>query len=422
MARHRRRWRGDQRGRRLDQGPGVNETSSGDAPKKILFLTGTRADFGKLKPLITKVKESQRFEYQIFATGMHMLARYGSTVNEIRKAGFDRLFSFINQNHAIGSQMDLVLANTVQGLSLYLREFPADLIVIHGDRVEALAGAIVGALNNVLVAHVEGGELSGTIDELIRHAVTKLSHLHFVSHEEAKRRLIQMGEAPESVYVIGSPDIDIMLSGELPPLSKVLDKYNVGFADYGIAMYHPVTTEQEALPAHADAFVRGLLASTSNFVVIYPNNDAGSDVILKRILDLDRHPRFRLIPSMRFEYFLTLLKHARAIVGNSSAGICEAPVYGVPTVNVGTRQSNRFLYPSIIDVADDAAAITRALANLPQAVPPSLHFGKGNSAALFATHLATRELWGTPRQKLFRELSLRLSSRPSTIAPAPLPV
>jgi UDP-N-acetylglucosamine 2-epimerase (hydrolysing) len=400
----------------------VNDPALGDPPKKILFLTGTRADFGKLKPLIRKVEGAKHFEYQIFATGMHMLSRYGSTVNEIRKAGFDRIFSFINQDHAIGSQMDLVLANTVQGLSLYLREFPADLIVIHGDRVEALAGAIVGALNNVLVAHVEGGELSGTIDELIRHAVTKLSHLHFVSHDEAKRRLMQMGEAPESIYVIGSPDIDIMLSGDLPSLPEVMGKYNIGFAEYGIAMYHPVTTEQDALPAHADAFAEGLLAANQNFVVIYPNNDAGSDVILRRLLQLNGHPRFRLIPSMRFEYFLTLLKNARAIAGNSSAGICEAPVYGVPTVNVGTRQLNRFLYPSILNVADDAAAITAALCNSPEAVPPTLHFGKGNSAALFVSHLATRELWSTPRQKLFRELSLRLSGRPSTTAPAPLSV
>jgi UDP-N-acetylglucosamine 2-epimerase (hydrolysing) len=224
------------------------------------------------------------------------------------------------------------------------------------------------------------------------------------------------------VYVIGSPDIDIMLSGDLPPLSEVLDKYGIGFSDYGIAMYHPVTTEQEKLPHHADAFAEGLLASAGNFVVVYPNNDAGSDVILKRVMQLSNDPRFRLIPSMRFEYFLTLLKHARAIVGNSSAGICEAPVYGVPTVNVGTRQNNRFLYPSIINVPEDAGAIARALANLPEAVPPTLHFGKGNSAALFVSHLATRELWMTPRQKLFRELSLRLSARPSMAAGAPLPV
>jgi UDP-N-acetylglucosamine 2-epimerase (hydrolysing) len=252
--------------------------------------------------------------------------------------------------------------------------------------------------------------------------VTKLSHLHFVSNDEAKRRLVQMGEAPESVYVIGSPDIDVMLSGDLPALSEVLDKYSIGFSDYGIAMYHPVTTEQEALPAHADAFVEGVVASAGNFVVIYPNNDAGSDVILKRVMQLAKNPRFRLIPSMRFEYFLALLKNARVMVGNSSAGICEAPVYGVPTVNVGTRQHNRFLYPSIVNVADDAVAIARALANLPEAVPPSLHFGKGNSAALFLSHVATRELWMTPRQKLFRELSLRLSARPSMAAGAPLPV
>jgi UDP-N-acetylglucosamine 2-epimerase (hydrolysing) len=136
----------------------------------------------------------------------------------------------------------------------------------------------------VLVAHVEGGELSGTIDELIRHAVTKLSHLHFASHDEAKRRLMQMGEAPESIYVIGSPDIDIMLSGELPALSEVKDKYSIGFGDYGIAMYHPVTTEQDRLPGNANAFAEGLLASEFDFVVIYPNNDAGSDVVLKRLM------------------------------------------------------------------------------------------------------------------------------------------
>jgi UDP-N-acetylglucosamine 2-epimerase (hydrolysing) len=135
-------------------------------------------------------------------------------------------------------------------------------------------------------------------------------------------------------------------------------------------------------------------------------------------MELGGNRRFRLIPSMRFEYFLTLLKNARVLVGNSSAGICEAPVYGVPTVNVGSRQLNRFLYPSIVNVPDDGAAIARALGNLPRAVPPSLHFGKGNSAELFISHLATSGLWSTPRQKLFRELSLRLSGRPSA-APSP---
>ncbi len=175
---------------------------------------------------------------------MHMLARYGSTVNEITKAGFTRLYPHINQDGAVTSQMDLVLATTIQGLGHYIREFPPDLIVVHGDRLEALAGAAVGAFTNTLVAHVEGGERSGTVDELVRHAVTKLSHLHFVANDdEARLRLIQMGETSSSIFVIGSPDIDIMLSDALPGIDEVKEKYGIPFDEYAILIYHPVTTE-----------------------------------------------------------------------------------------------------------------------------------------------------------------------------------
>src|SRR5579872_4676826 len=178
--------------------------------KNILFVTGTRADFGKLKALIGRVAaEKEQFDYRIFATGMHMLSRYGSTVEEVA-ANFQNIYPYLNQDPFGGSGMDLALANTIQGLGHYVREFPTDLIVVHGDRIEALAGAIVGALQNTLVAHVEGGEVSGTVDELLRHAISKLSHLHFVANEEASDRLVQMGEQPGAVFAIGSPDIDVM--------------------------------------------------------------------------------------------------------------------------------------------------------------------------------------------------------------------
>src|SRR5664280_207607 len=160
--------------------------------RSILFVTGTRADFGKLKPLISEVAKSEAFQYRIFVTGMHMLSRYGSTVKEVFDCGFKNIFGYINQDGSGSTGMDLALANTIQGLGHYVREFPPDLLVVHGDRIEALAGAIVGALHNVLVAHIEGGEVSGTVDELLRHAISKLSHLHFVANEEARNRLIQM--------------------------------------------------------------------------------------------------------------------------------------------------------------------------------------------------------------------------------------
>lgn len=372
--------------------------------KRILFITGTRADFGKIKPLIEEVEKSAEFEAYLFVTGMHTLSRYGSTINEIRKAGFKEIFSYINQDASVNSQMDLVLGNTIQGLGHYIREFPPDLIVVHGDRIEALAGSIVGSLASILVAHIEGGELSGTVDELIRHAVTKLSHLHFVSNDEAQRRLIQMGEVKEAIFVIGSPDIDVMLSDKLPSLSKVKRRYDIGFPEYGIFLYHPVTTELHLLRDHARTVVEAIEASDMNFVAIYPNNDSGGEIILEAFERFKGNPRFRVIPSMRFEYFLTLLKNAEVIVGNSSAGIREAPVYGVPTVNIGTRQLNRFNYDSILNVPDDNEAILHSLNNLPKTVVPSLHFGRGNSAGLFMTRLRDPKLWDTPRQKHFQDM------------------
>ncbi|NWF72071.1 MAG: UDP-N-acetylglucosamine 2-epimerase (hydrolyzing) [Nitrospirae bacterium] len=376
-----------------------------ESPKKILFLTGTRADFGKLKPLIQEVERADEFEANIFATGMHMLSRYGKTVREIHKAGFKHVYAYINQDGAVNSQMDFVLANTVQGLGHYVRESLPDMIVVHGDRIEALAGAIVGALTNIRVAHVEGGEVSGTVDELIRHAVSKLSHLHFVANEEAKRRLVQMGESEDAILVIGSPDIDVMLSDQLPALPDVLARYEIPFLDeYVICIFHPVTTELTTLKQHAQALVAALEESNLNVVVIYPNNDNGSDIILESYASFRSHPRFRFIPSMRFEYFLSLLKHAKAIFGNSSAGIREAPVFGVPTVNIGTRQLNRFDYPSIVNVSPEKGAILKALQNLPTGVRPSLYFGKGDSAKQFIAHLRNPVFWNVSPQKQFKDL------------------
>ena len=372
---------------------------------KIMFLTATRADFGKLKSLMRSVSGSDSFECLIFATGMHMLARYGSTIQEIYKSGFQKVHPYINQDGSVNSQMDLVLANTVQGLGLHIRESQPDLLVVHGDRVEALAGAIVGALNNVRVAHIEGGEVSGTVDELLRHAVTKLSHVHFVANEEAAQRLRQMGEDWRSIFVIGSPDTDIMFSANLPDLEEVKRRYEVPFDQYGIVLYHPVTTERAQVKNNARELVDALLASDHNFVVIHPNNDHGAEAILEEFERLQGLPRFRFIPSMRFEYFLVLMKHAVAMVGNSSAGIREAPAYAVPTVNIGTRQNRRFQCSSIVDVSEDRDAIGHALANLPKNLDPVHHFGRGNCAGAFMQVLSGDDIWSLPTQKQFNDAS-----------------
>jgi UDP-N-acetyl-D-glucosamine 2-epimerase, UDP-hydrolysing len=374
--------------------------------KSVLFLTGTRADFGKLKPLMRAVEASADFECRIFVTGMHLLAKYGNTYRQIEREGFVNVFTAMNQLG--GEAMDLVLANTVQALGRHVADNPPDMIVVHGDRLEALAGAIVGAFRNILVAHIEGGERSGTIDEMIRHSVTKLAHMHFVANEEASHRLIQMGEQPEAVFVIGSPDIDIMLSPDLPDLDAVRERYDIAFPQYAVALYHPVTTEPELQAARANGFVQALLDSGYNYVVIAPNNDAGSEHIHKAYERLAGNPCFRMFPSMRFEYFLRLMQNARFIIGNSSAGVREAPIYGVRTINVGSRQRGRFVHDSILNVPDSHAAVLKATRDCWELgeCAPCFHFGRGNSVELFMAHLRRPELWNRSRQKHFLDICM----------------
>ena len=168
--------------------------------KKILFITGTRADYGKIKMLMKKVDKNNKFKLYIFATGMHTLSKYGSTWQEITRDGFSNIYQFVNQQN--DTKMDITLSNTILGLSNYVNELKPDMIIVHGDRLEALAGAIVGAFNNIRVAHIEGGEVSGTIDESIRHSITKFSHIHLVSNEEARKRIIQLGEKRKTYLLL----------------------------------------------------------------------------------------------------------------------------------------------------------------------------------------------------------------------------
>lgn len=177
--------------------------------KKILFITATRADFSKLKSLIQILQKTKNFDVRVFVTGMHLLKIYGNTVNEIYRSKIKNIICFKNQTEKNYSMVKS-MSHTLKGLNNYIKKNYLDLIIIHGDRMEALAGAVAGAFNNIPVAHIEGGELSGTIDDSIRHSISKLSHFHFVSNLESKKRLIQMGESKKSIFVIGSPDLDIM--------------------------------------------------------------------------------------------------------------------------------------------------------------------------------------------------------------------
>ena len=371
--------------------------------KKILFLTGTRADFGKIKSLISTLDMDHDFEVFVFVTGMHLQEQYGYTLIEIERCNFKNTHTF--ENHTHETTMDLTLAKTIEGLSAYCKQVKPDLIVVHGDRLETLAGAIVGSLNNILVAHIEGGELSGTVDELIRHSVSKLSHIHFVSNNEAAKRLKQMGEIESAIFTIGSPDIDIMFSDNLPDLSVVKNYYDINFENYALVMFHPVTTEVNQMQSYAETFVKSLAVDNHNYIVIYPNNDLGSQFIIEEYKKLKDNSRFRIFPSLRFEYFLTLLKNSQFIIGNSSAGIREAPYYGIPIINIGTRQQNRAVQADIINVDYGFQSIQEALSVIDthKIKMSDSGFGKGNSTALFLDCLKKENIWQLNHQKQFRD-------------------
>ncbi len=372
--------------------------------KKILFLTGTRADFGKIKSLISILEPDSNFEVFVFVTGMHLQKEYGYTLLEIQRCNFKNIHTF--ENHTHETTMDLTLAKTIEGLSIYVKTCNPDMIVIHGDRVEALAGAIVGSLNNILVSHIEGGEVSGTIDELIRHSTSKMSHIHFVSNELAKNRLMQMGEISESIFTIGSPDLDIMFSNNLPDLEIVKKYYEIDFDEFALVMFHPVTTEIAEMQNYTRNFVKCLENDSHNYIVIYPNNDLGSQFIIDEYEKLKFNSRFRIFPSLRFEYFLTLLKNAKFIIGNSSAGIREAPYYGIPIINIGTRQQNRSINSDILNVNYSQNEIAKALYNIDnyKITPSENDFGQGNSAELFLESLKNSDIWQLNHQKQFRDL------------------
>tara|TARA_B100000965_G_scaffold405604_1_gene440322 strand:+ start:1469 stop:2596 length:1128 start_codon:yes stop_codon:yes gene_type:complete len=371
--------------------------------KKILFLTGTRADYGKLKPLINAVKEDKNFSPLILATGMHMLKKYGNTYTEIIKDFKNvKLYKFINQKK--NDSMDIVLSNTIKKLNFYLSKINPDLVIVHGDRIETLAASIYCNLHNILLVHVEGGEVSGTIDECIRHATTKLSHLHFVANQKAKKVIRRLGELDKNIYVIGSPEVDTMIKKDLPSLIDTKKRYDIKFNNYAIFLFHPVTTQKriETL-RQCKILFSAIKKSKNNYIIIYPNNDTYSDIIFNFIQKLKNDKKFKILPTIRFEYYLTLLKNSEFIIGNSSSGVREAPVYGIKSINLGNRQNNRIAKSSLIkNLNFDQKKILNEINKLKNHnTIKSYNFGKGNSASKFINILKKRKFWLTDRQKYF---------------------
>ena len=257
-----------------------------------------------------------------------------------------------------------------------------------------------------LLRDIEGGEITGTVDEMIRHSISKIANYHFVTNKIAKKRLIQMGEKKSSIFTIGSPDVDIILKKNLPSITNSKRRYNIKFKRYSIAILHPVTTDLKNQKKNSNIFIKSLIKSKKNYIVIYPNNDQGRDFILRDLNKIKNNQNFKIFNSIRFEYFLSFLKNSDFIIGNSSSGVVEAPYYGVPCINIGTRQKNRAKIKSVINCSFSEKKILKAIKqNYNKKFRKISFFGSGKSNQKFINILIkNKSLWNDINQKYFKEI------------------
>ncbi|MDC3247595.1 UDP-N-acetylglucosamine 2-epimerase [Gammaproteobacteria bacterium] len=369
---------------------------------KYLFITGTRADFGKMKNLISKIiKTNSNDSVEIVATGMHLLPQFGNTIVEVESIFPGKVKAIDGQRYQ--ENMSLGFARFIVNFNHHIEKNIPDIVIVHGDRFDALGAAIVASNLDIHVIHIEGGEVSGTIDEAIRHSVTKFSHVHLVSNKSSKARVEQLGENPAYTFVTGSPETDVLLGSDLPSLESVRLRYDINFDTYNICCFHPVTSEKDDIPRQIKELVEFAEKSNENFIWIYPNNDIGGTDIIKR-LKLIKSNRIKVFESLRFESYITLLKNSKCIIGNSSSGVREAHVLNVPCVNIGSRQSERVKHSLIFECNTDIESIRSAYENAINSSSlsePVREFGSGNVVKNIKEILDNLNLEEIPIQKKF---------------------
>lgn len=331
--------------------------------RKIAVITGTRAEYGILRPVMNAINESQKLELALIVTGTHLFEEFGHTVDEIEKDGFP-IAARIKELHKKDSlhEMAQSIGRLTEKLAQALDTIKPDILLLLGDRGEMLAGAVAATYMNIPIAHCHGGELSGNVDEPVRHAVTKLAHIHFPATEKSAERIIRMGEEEWRVFVTGAPALDTILNVQLPGKESLSQKYDFDFnKPYILVVQHPVTSELEDSREQFETTMDAALEQKIPVVITYPNADAGGRRIIESIKKLEGQPNIKTFKSLPHRDYLAVMKHSRVMVGNSSSGIIEAPSFSVPVVNIGTRQKGRERGENVLDVDNDYGQIKKAI-------------------------------------------------------------
>lgn len=343
---------------------GNGETMNADA-RRITVLTGTRAEYGLLKPSMEAIRDDDRLSLSVVATGMHLSPRYGKTVEDIRNDGFkvDRevLMQFDGDS---GTAMAKSLGVGTMGLAEAFESLDPDIVLLLGDRDEALAGTLAAAHMGIPVAHIHGGDSmqGATIDDSIRHAITKFAHIHFPASKLSADRIRKMGEEEWRITVSGAPGLDDILAGEYDSPESVLEKYDIDpNQPLFLVVQHPVTTQPERAGEQMARTLDAIESFDAQTVHIYPNSDAGSDSMIEEIESRSEGKKRHIFRSLPRREFLGLMDAADVMVGNSSSGIIEAPSFGLPVVDIGPRQNGREQGENTISVPHETDKICEAI-------------------------------------------------------------
>lgn len=332
--------------------------------RTIGVVTGTRAEYGLLSPVLKAIERHPELELCLIVAGMHLSPEFGYTAREIERDGFKidvRIDTLLSSD--TGAAMAKSLGIALLGITQAFEKRLPDIILVLGDRGEALAAAIAGTHMNIPVAHIHGGEVTkGMVDESIRHSITKFAHIHFPATKQSAERIIKLGEEEDRIHVVGAPALDIILNEELVSPEVLAEEFHLDLKKPIIMLaQHPVTTQAHQAAEQMTETVEALIEMKQQTIIIYPNADAGGRSMVEVIKKYEKLPFIQTYRSLPYKVFLSLMRIATVMVGNSSSGIIESASFGLPIVNIGIRQEGRQRADNIIDVPHERKEIAMAV-------------------------------------------------------------
>ncbi|MTK11386.1 MAG: UDP-N-acetylglucosamine 2-epimerase (hydrolyzing) [Clostridiaceae bacterium] len=368
--------------------------------RKILVVTGTRAEYGLLKNILKKITDSNSLTLQLVVTGAHLSNKFGYTINEIIDDGFhihEKIPILMDSNDSIAKEMGLLMIQ----LSSAFERLKPDMILILGDRYEIFAVAATAMSMNIPISHISGGEITeGAVDEQIRHAITKIAHIHFPGAEIYKNNIINMGEESWRVFNAGEPGIEVIKNTLFLTKEELLKDINVEIDENTLLVtYHPVTLEINKLPYQIDNLVAALDKLNKKVIITYPNADNGGEYIIKKLENFaQKNSNVYLFKNLGNKKYLSVMKLCGAVVGNSSSALIEAPYLKIPVVNIGNRQKGRLMADNIICCSngydDIVNSVNKALSSEFKEVVKSTKslYGEGNTSEEIVKVLESIEL------------------------------